>query len=70
MKETINLALLITLLGIACYAAAAWNSPDWLAWMATRLLARRHALKTAQKAHIEAMEAWGVEIGVGVGKSK
>ena len=62
MKETINLTLLITLLGIACYAAAAWNSPDWLAWMATRFLARRHALKAAQEAHTEAMKAWSKEI--------
>lgn len=62
MTEGINLALLLTVIGAACYAACSWQSEEQLGWIAARLLARRHALRMSREAHSEALAAWTKDI--------
>lgn len=55
---------LLVFIPLGALAAAALFSEPWLGWAASRLLARRDALREYRKRHQEAVKRWEQQIGV------
>ena len=69
MNAAINGALALVLLAILTAAFAGWNSPDFLASLAARCMARKESLLAAQAAWCQGLEHWRERFGVRKGKA-
>ncbi len=59
-----NLVLLLVLVLQGCIAVCAWLSPEWLRWVAARLLTRADVIDLVNKEKQRRMQFWTAEFGL------
>ncbi len=64
MNAAINGALALVVIVIVTIAFAGWNSPDFLARMAARCMARKESLEAGAAAWREGLTHWRDRVGV------
>ncbi len=56
-------ALLLVILVFGSLASPRWFSPDWLDWMAAKLMARSAAIRASRKVYQEHFEHYERQLG-------
>ncbi len=59
-----NLILVLVLVFQACIGICAWLSPEWLRWVAARLLTRADLIDIIRKEEQQRMQFWTAELGL------
>ena len=59
-----NLILLLVLIAEVCFGVCAWLSPQWLRFVAARLLTRADILGLVRKEEQRRMQFWTAQFGL------